>query len=115
MTLAKYDAKTKDGEPLMRTRTTDERRASKSAFKDKECSDTDAIKWVASVMEVRGIKPTEAPSATAWNILVWARTSPVTKSEFWRILYVKAIPNIGSSEGGGRFTNDGHIVDLLDS
>lgn len=54
-------------------------------------SSMQAIAWVAENMS-KSLVPT-APSAEAYNMLVWVKSSAVAKREYWLRMYPKLIPD----------------------
>ncbi len=99
-----------------RKATKEEARVPRRVFEGKECTANQAVEWVAENLEVRGIKPQDAPSAAAWAMLMWARTSPITKSEYWKHYYGKIISGQATDEAEGPFKDDGReILDTIDT
>lgn len=58
----------------------------------------DVIKWVMANLDVVGVMPAEAPSAGAWSMLYWARSSLSARGEFYRSFVVKLLPKGADQE-----------------
>ncbi len=75
-----------------------------SAIKDRECSDHEAIKWVADMLgmdEGNAPKVEDAPGKSAWSMYVWATENERHRTEFWKTLFPKRLP-VRSSNGKSR-------------
>ena len=53
----------------------------------KSTTDVKNVRWVADNLSNMQAKPSSAPSPTAWNMLVFARTNPTQTAKFWSDLY----------------------------
>ena len=69
-----------------------ERMVSRKVFKKRTATPIENLQWVASHLCVKDVKPRDAPSSTAWGMLMWARTSPTTENIFWSNLFTKSMP-----------------------
>ena len=65
------------------------------ALKRKPCIDVgQAIRWAFDHLEGDWLQPRDAPSVGAWSLREWARSSPLARSDFYRLFAAKmlAIP-----------------------
>jgi hypothetical protein len=62
-------------------------------FAGKEAKEVDIIRWVARSMDVLDITPEQAPDAAAWSLLQQCRSDPSFRTDFWKSMYTKIIPN----------------------
>lgn len=53
----------------------------------KGTTDVKNVRWVAENLSNMKVTPASAPSPTAWNMLVFARTNPSQTAKFWSDLY----------------------------
>lgn len=53
----------------------------------KGTTDVKNVRWVAENLSNMQANPSSAPSPTAWNMLVFARTNPTQAAKFWSDLY----------------------------
>jgi len=67
-------------------------------------SSMDAIAWVAENMSEEAVET--APSAEAYNMLEWVRSSAVSKREFWLKTYPKLIPDKIEAPGSTSTADD---------
>ena len=58
-----------------------------------------AIRWVFDNLEGDWVRPKDAPSAGAWSLRQWARSSTATRAEFYRIFAVRllAVPGLDAT------------------
>lgn len=73
----------------------EERRA---MFGGRKATASAGIRWVAAQLAYERPDWDSAPSEEAVAILNWARLSSVNESEFWRIMWVKVLPNRSQTE-----------------
>lgn len=84
-----------------------------SDFADKAASEPESVRWVADNISVKGVKPSDAPSAAAWGLLQWAKSSVTTKDRFFTQVYTRLMPSGKQLEDEGRFRDDGEgIIEL---
>jgi len=50
-------------------------------------TDVKNVRWVAENLSNPSVTPSSAPSLSAWNMLVFARTNPTQTAKFWSDLY----------------------------
>ena len=62
----------------------------------KACSEFENVRWVAANMEVGDVSPEDAPSSTAWGMLVYYQSNSMYKGEFWKTVYPKLLPTRAS-------------------
>ena len=62
---------------------------------DKRCSEHQAIRWVAANFSrpLSEINIADAPSPTAYNLLLYARSGTANEKEFWSNIWSKTIPS----------------------
>lgn len=78
-----------------------------SVFEGKSAGVVDAINWVAENLTAGDTKPETAPSAVAWNMLTWAKSSPAATERFWDNMVGKLIPRRSSLEDSDKVSDDG--------
>jgi hypothetical protein len=47
--------------------------------------------WVSEHLDADWITPADAPSASAWSMREWARSTPAARTEFYRIFVAKIV------------------------
>ncbi len=102
---------------VFRQQTREEARVSKKVFEGKECTFREEVIWVAKHIEIRGVKPADAPSSSAWALLKFARSSPTNLMYFWKDFYAKIHISEakGDSEDDRPFKDDGReILDTIE-
>lgn len=72
-----------------------------------ECSPREDILWVAAHMEVAEVRPVDAPSSTAWGMLMAFRGSALSKQAFWKDIYSRVIVAKMDFEREERMRDDG--------
>ena len=65
----------------------DEGPPSQGAEEAKGATDVKNVRWVAENLSNMNASPSSAPSLSAWNMLVFARTNPTQTAKFWSDLY----------------------------
>ena len=68
------------------------------------------IEWVAENMDIGGLKPGMAPSATAWSFLKACREDAQMKADFYKTIWPKLLPSKSALEEQERFKDDGRKV-----
>lgn len=71
------------------------------------CSLAEAVNWVADSIAKKRVKSSDAPSSTAWGLLRWAKSSSVTRAEFYKNIFVKILPTRQELENQARYSDDG--------
>lgn len=68
---------------------------------DKRCSEHQAIRWVAANFSrpLNEIHIADAPSPTAYNLLIYARGGTANEKEFWSNIWSKTIPTKQQIDG----------------
>ncbi len=104
------------GEAVFRKQTREEGRVAKSVFEGKDCSFREEVIWVANNVHIRGVKPKDAPSSSAWTMLNYARSSGTNLGYFLRDFYAKIHISEakGDAQDEGPFKDDGKDFDLPD-
>jgi len=51
----------------------------------------DAAAWVFEMLDCDWVAPADAPSAGAWSLLTWARSSMAARSEFYKMFANKVV------------------------
>lgn len=93
----------------------EERRVPRSVFEGKECTYREEVEWVAKNIEIRGVKPEDAPSSSAWGLLKFARSSPTNLMYFWKDFYAKLNTLQAKDDEEGPFKDDGRqILDTIE-
>ena len=84
------------------------------AFENRETSMLKSVKWVASVLGVKGLVADDAPSPQAWSL--YLTYGPREKWEkFWENFGKAMMPSKADIENKDRMTDDGReILTLLD-
>lgn len=73
------------------------------------------IEWVASNMDIGGLRAANAPSAFAWSFLKACREDANMKFEFFKNIMPKLLPSKSALEEQERFQDDGRkILGILD-
>lgn len=73
------------------------------------------IEWVASNMDIGGLRASNAPSAFAWSFLKACREDANMKFEFFKNIMPKLLPSKSALEEQERFQDDGRkILNILD-
>lgn len=52
----------------------------------------ECVKWTTENLDKDSVTPADAPSAGAWSMLFWARSSLSARGEFYRSFVVKLLP-----------------------
>ncbi len=79
------------------------------------CSLAEAVNWVADSIAKKSVKSSDAPSSTAWGLLKWAKSSSVTRAEFYKSIFVKILPSNKELENQARYSDTGlEIAELAD-
>lgn len=76
-------------------------------FINKTASDQEVVRWVADTLDLADVKPSDAPSAAAWNMRLWARGH---KDRFYTQVFVKLMPTGKQMEDEGRYRDDGASI-----
>ena len=71
------------------------------------CPTARSVEWVADNIENKSVKASDAPSATAWGLLKWATSSPVSTAEFYKTVWSKMLPSRAELDNQGRYADDG--------
>ena len=99
-----------------RKQTREEARVPRKVFEGKECTYREEVEWVASNIEVRGVKASDAPSAAAWMLLKFARSSPTNLMYFCKDFYAKLNTLQATADEEGPFKDDGQeIIDTIET
>ena len=72
-----------------------------------------AVEFTFDNMDVRGIKPSEAPSTGAWSMLKWARNSPTNKTTFYCTFVSRLLPSKSQLDLEANMEDDGRDVERL--
>jgi len=91
-----------------------ERMVSGKVFKKRGATPIENLQWVASHLCVKDVKPGDAPSSTAWGMLMWARTSPTTENIFWSNLFTKSMPTKQQLDHEVSKGDAGGVIRLID-
>ena len=83
-------------------------------FKKGGATPIENLQWVASHLCVKDVKPKDAPSSTAWGMLMWARTSPTTENIFWSNLFTKSMPTKQQLDHEATKGDVGGVIRLID-
>lgn len=81
-------------------------------FPDVKVNHGETVEWVASQLGVEDPKPEDAPSSTAWSLLVWARSSSGCTRDFWTTHYAKLISQ-GNKRGGLAVDDDEAVLTII--
>ena len=87
---------------------------SKKNFKKKTATPIENLQWVASHLCVEDVKPRDAPSSTAWGMLMWARSSPTTENIFWSNLFTKSMPTKQQLDHEATKNDASDVIRLID-
>lgn len=79
-----------------------------SLFDGKSSDAREAAEWVADCIHL-DVKPEEAPSKLAWNLLLWVR-NPLNECDFWKSIWTKLLPTRSQLEKEEKFSDDGRTV-----
>jgi len=75
------------------------------------------VQWVFDHIDIKGVKPQDAPSAGAWSFLQRVRSYPDLLKEFYRTIWAKMLPTRSEIEARERFEDDGreqlHLIDQI--
>ena len=86
----------------------------KRNFKKKTATPIENLQWVASHLCVEDVKPRDAPSSTAWGMLMWARSSPTTENIFWSNLFTKSMPTKQQLDHESSKNDASDVIRLID-
>lgn len=86
----------------------------KKNFKKKTATPIENLQWVASHLCVSDVKPRDAPSSTAWSMLMWARSSPTTENIFWSSLFTKSMPTKQQLDYEASKNDSSDVIRLID-
>jgi len=86
----------------------------KKNFKKKTATPIENLQWVASHLCVEDVKPRDAPSSTAWGMLMWARSSPTTENIFWSNLFTKSMPTKQQLDYQASKNDASDVIRLID-
>jgi len=75
------------------------------------CSAGKTVDWVMQNLDAVDLKFSEIPSLGAYSLRNWARTNPLTRSEFYRIFGCKRLPATRLIDIQDRMKDDGHDLD----
>ena len=76
----------------------------------------ECVKWTMEHLDRRSVMPADAPSAGAWSMLFWARSSLSARGEFYRSFVVKLLPkgaNQDSPNSGIAATDDPKDIERM--
>lgn len=74
-----------------------------------------AIEWVASVLNLKGVKAKDAPSAMAWNLYQHFNQNTSAQADFWRAIWPKVVPSKSELDKQEQFRDDGReVLKLID-
>ena len=77
---------------------------------EKGCALDRSVAWVAENLGNDRMRPQDAPSGTAWNLLEWTRVGEGNKSEFIKNLLSKLMPSSKDLENQARYSDDGSTI-----
>lgn len=84
-----------------------------AVFEGRECSELEAIRWVAKVMDMGAVKVADCPGPIAWNMLNYCREDPDFKKTFWSGMFMKAIPRgSGGADDDAEYDENGKRRDV---
>lgn len=84
------------------------------AFSNRDTSMLKSVKWVASVLGVKGLVPDDAPSPQAWSLYLTYRDQDMWQ-KFWSDFGKAMMPSKADIENKDRMTDDGReVLSLLD-
>lgn len=72
-----------------------------------------AAAWVAEHLDADWITPADAPSPGAWSMREWARSSPSTRSDFYKTFVAKIVMPPQEEAQREQERNDAHTAHLL--
>lgn len=88
---------------------------SPDVFGEGGCGEAEIIRWVASNLYLKDVRPSDCPGAIAWNMLTFLRDNPSSIADFWKSTYVKLLPSRSQVEEVKRTSFDGaDLVDVID-
>ena len=70
-----------------------------------------AVEWVFESFTVRDVTAEDAPSAGAWALLKWARSTPTNQSDFYKSFSSKMLPSRQQLDQEERKSDDASGVD----
>ena len=70
-----------------------------------------AVEWVFESVTVRDVTAEDAPSAGAWALLKWARSTPTNQSDFYKSFSSKMLPSRQQLDQEERKSDDASGVD----
>lgn len=75
------------------------------------------VQWVFDSIDIKDVRPEDAPSSGAWSFLQRVRTYPDLLKEFYRSIWAKMLPTRSEIEARERFEDDGreqiHLIDQI--
>ncbi len=80
------------------------------ALDGKVCSVAKAVDWVAANISLSAPDVSEAPSSTAWGMLIWAQATPGNTNEFWKNIFPKLMPTRAQIEADNSRSDDGRSL-----
>ena len=72
------------------------------------------IPWVASHICIKDVNASDATSADAWAMLVWAQRNETNQSEFRRNIYPKLLPSRAQLKATERLRDNGRDLSNLE-
>ena len=85
-----------------------------SVFDGRSAAITKCIEWVAETLALDDVDPATAPSALAWGMRSWARSTSQTTDEFWKSFVAKLVPSRANLEADEARHDDGRKLDGLE-
>lgn len=94
-------------------------KAPRETFEGKDCSEQEAVRWVADNLAVEMVNVEHAPSARAWGLLNWVRQDTDNEKDFWKSIYPKLAPpksdvQIEASEAKTAGKTKEPVVDIIE-
>jgi len=71
----------------------------------------DELDWVAANVCIIDVRPEDAPSATAWGMLAWARQNWTNWTEFYKSFMSRLMPTRSQVDREDDFSDDGRNVE----
>jgi hypothetical protein len=71
----------------------------------------DDIRWVASVLPIKGVTIDDAPSTSAYGLLLWARASAQNEGEFYKTVLLKTVPTRSQLDRMEQYQDDGRDLE----
>lgn len=83
-------------------------------FKGKTCDERTAVQWVVENLMIVDVKPEQAPSATAWTMLMECRTDKDFRRAMLQSIWPKLLPSKSQLETTAKFEDTGaEALDLI--